>query len=106
MTVWHFHLPEEPTSSGARGYVRGGMKSPEASELFSELMALTDQGLIPFILAADFNATPNEVSTSLWATTLRATVCSPGRRTCTAREIDFFKVSDVLAGAVIGVEEC
>jgi len=33
-------------------------------------------------------------------------VFSPGRRTCTAREIDFFLVSDVLAGAIVGVEEC
>ena len=69
-------------------------------------MALTDQGRIPFILAADFNATPSEVNMSLWATTLRATVFSPGRRTCTTREIDFFLVSEVLAGAIIGVEEC
>ena len=87
------------------GYVRGCMKSPEASDFFSELMALTDRGRIPFILAADFNATPGEVNTSLWATTLRASVYSPGRRTCTAREIDFFLISDVLDTAIIGVEE-
>ena len=45
----------------AAGYVRGGVNTEDAAEFWTQFKDLSDCGKVPFVLAADWNATPNEV---------------------------------------------
>ena len=85
----------------AGGYARGGIDSPGANELFTEMHRATHGGTLPFLLLADFNATPQELTASKWAEILKATVVCCGEVTSTAREIDFALVSTEIAHLIL-----
>ena len=54
------------------------------------------------ILAADFNATPEQLTETGWLKTVGGVIVAPAGATCKKRTIDFFVVSQDLAGSVVG----
>ena len=56
----------------------------------------------PWILAADFNATPEQLTETGWLKLVGGVIIAPERTTCKKRTIDFFVVSQDLAGSVVG----
>ena len=54
----------------------------------------------PWIVAADWNCTPKEMSETLWIERVHGVVVAPGECTCNDRTIDFFVVSKTIAHAV------
>ena len=56
----------------------------------------------PWILAADFNATPEQLTETGWLRTVGGVIIAPEGTTCKKRTIDFFVVSQDLAGSVVG----
>ena len=70
-------------------YFRNGIHSPEGREVMEKVTQVTRAGEVPFILHADFNATPAEVEASIWPSILCATIRHTNAPTSTARNIDF-----------------
>lgn len=56
----------------------------------------------PWILAADFNATPEQLTETGWLKTVGGVRIAPEGTTCKKRTIDFFVVSQDLTGSVVG----
>ena len=56
----------------------------------------------PWILAADFNCTPQQLEATGWLKLVGGTIISPNHPTCKNRVIDFFVVSSNLAGMAVG----
>ena len=56
----------------------------------------------PWILAADFNATAEDLKETGWLKLIGGVIFAPEESTCNKRTIDFFVVSHDLAGAVVG----
>ena len=56
------------------------------------------------MLAADWNATPNEVRATGWCTEVGGMLSSTGMVTCTAREVDFLVFSACLQPMIIGTQ--
>ena len=77
----------------AAGYVRGGVNTEEAAEFWTQFKDLCDCGKVPFVLAADWNATPDEVKTKGWCAEVDGILSSTGLLTCAAREVDFLMIS-------------
>ena len=69
---------------------------------------LQDAGVVlktlrgPWIFAADFNATPEQLTETGWLKMVGGVIFAPERVTCKNRTIDFFVVSQDLAGSVVG----
>ncbi len=56
----------------------------------------------PWILAGDFNVTPEQLAASGWLELTKGVIVAPTRPTCNERVLDFFVVSECLAHAVKG----
>ena len=56
----------------------------------------------PWILAADFNATPEQLTETGWLKTVGGVIVAREGTTCKKNTIDFFVVSQGLAGSVVG----
>ena len=56
----------------------------------------------PWILAADFNCTPQQLTDTGWLAVVGGVIFAPNQPTCKNRVIDFFVVSANLAGMVAG----
>ena len=54
-----------------------------------------------WILAADFNSTPEQLTETGWLTMVGGVIIAPEGTTCKSRTIDFFVVSQDLAGSVV-----
>ena len=56
----------------------------------------------PWVLAADFNCTPQQLEDTGWLKLVNGRIVAPGLPTCKNRTIDSFVVSNNLAGMVVG----
>ena len=57
----------------------------------------------PWLLAGDFNITPQELVASGWLQLVRGCCCAPQAPTCGKKMYDFFVTSSSLAGLIAGV---
>ena len=57
----------------------------------------------PWLLAGDFNITPQELAASGWLQLVRGCFCAPQAPTCGKKMYDFFVTSSSLAGLIAGV---
>lgn len=86
-------------------YGRNGLSSPETVQALQEVNHFTQGGRVPFLLAGDFNATPQEFEASGWLAKLQAQVVHTGKPTCTKRCIDYIVVSTRLRGLVVDLQQ-
>ena len=93
------------------GYCRGGTGLAGGGEagIFNAVEKYTNGGRRPFILLADFNDTPLEVSNSRWPERVKAAVVPPGAApyTCTSghkRVLDFAIASECLLPLITSIE--
>ena len=56
----------------------------------------------PWVRAADFNCTPQQLEEIGWLELVNGRIVSPNHPTCKKRVIDFFVVSNCMAGMVVG----
>ena len=56
----------------------------------------------PWILAADFNCSPQQLEETGWLKMVSGCIVGPLQPTCIDRVIDFFVVSNCMAGMVVG----
>ena len=83
------------------GYFREGLNSVET---WTQLVALTQRGSLPFLLFADFNCTPEEVEKSEWLFQLDAVVKHSGGATSTKRNIDYVIHSNSLSSCLTNLQ--
>jgi hypothetical protein len=87
----------------AASYHRGGIDA----DLLRQLCSATRQGAVPFILAGDFNDSPDVMQASMWPELLRCVVIVPESPTCwatpTGSSLDYFLVSAEIAHLVLDV---
>ena len=80
-----------------------GLSHPKNLTLLQDiacvLMTLKD----PFVLTADFNGTEDDLRRTGFLKLVGGVIFAPKKATCKGRVIDFFVVSQDLAGSVVGV---
>ena len=72
-------------------------------DLLQTLAQVTSRLRGPWLLAGDFNITPQELVASGWLQLVRRCCCAPLAPTCGKKMYDFFVTSSSLAGLIAGV---
>ena len=77
--------------------------SPQNVDLLQTIAGVVSELRGPWILAGDFNLTPEDVRGTGWLELLNGVIHAPSVPTCNGRVIDFFVTSASLASAVVAV---
>ena len=78
--------------------------SPENARILEAVAARLALHNGPWVLAGDFNMTPQQLALSGWPDIVQGRVVQPVGPTCNDRVIDFFVVSHHLASSVVGAQ--
>ena len=72
-------------------------------DLLQSLAQVIDSLHGPWIVAADFNMSPEVLRSSGWLNLVHGRVVAPSAPTCGCNVYDFFVVSETLGSAIVGI---
>ena len=115
--LWHgdSRLEHRVKFSWMGGIIRGGLHLVSAYFWTAEGLSQRNLALLdslakalrrlhgPWVLAADWNFTPQELVATGWLNLVKGCVQAPSRPTCGLKEYDFFVIDARLRPAVVGV---
>ena len=104
LTLWSGLAARGVLVGSVYGYTSGANAEALNQELLEMLAKEVSAIRLPFILGGDWNASPEALSTTGFATRLKAVICCPGQATYVAggaeSVLDYFVVSECLRPAV------